>query len=90
VVAGITNQAEGLRRSIVGYSTKLHVITDSLVNPIDFVLTKGQNSDIGQDQRLAELTPTGPETFMTNKYYDCDTLIAAIDKKYDRCYSFNI
>ena len=36
--AGSTNQAEGLGRSVGGYSTKLHAITDGLGNPIDFVL----------------------------------------------------
>jgi hypothetical protein len=50
--AGSTNQAEGLGRSVGGYYTKLHAITDGLSNPIDFALTQGQASDIGQGQRF--------------------------------------
>jgi hypothetical protein len=62
-----------------------------LGNPIDFVLTQGQASDIGQGQRLVELTPTGTQAFMADKSYDCDWLIDAIEqKKYDRCDSLKI
>jgi transposase len=79
--AGSTNQAEGLGRSVGGYSTKLYAITDGLGNPIDFVLTQGQASDIGQGQRLVELTPIRTEAFMADKSYDCDALIAAIEQE---------
>jgi hypothetical protein len=52
-----------------------------LGNPIDFVLTQGQASDIGQGQRLVELTPTGTQAFMADKFYDCDWLIDAIEQE---------
>ena len=68
--AGSTNPAEGLGRSVGRYITKLHVITDGLGNLIDFVLTQGQASDIGQGQRLVELTPTGIQAFMADKKYN--------------------
>ncbi len=76
VAAGSKNQAEGLGRSVGGYSTKLLAITDGSGNHIDFVLTQGQASDI-----LVELTPTGTEAFMADKSYDCDALIAAIEQE---------
>jgi transposase len=43
---GSTMEAEALRRSRGGFGTKIHAITDGLGNPLDFVLTGGQASDI--------------------------------------------
>ena len=42
---------------------------------------QGQASDIGQGQRLVELTPTGTQAFMADKFYDCDWLIDAIEQE---------
>ena len=60
-----------------------------LGNPIDFVLTQGQASNIGQGQRLVELTPTGTQAFISDKFYDCDAIeqenmIAVISSKSNR------
>jgi transposase len=69
---------EALGRSRGGFSTKVHTITDALGNPLDFVLTGGQASDIGQAEVLLQMTPAGTESFVGDKGYDADALIQAI------------
>ena len=56
-------EAEALGRSRGGFGTKIHAITDALGNPLDFVLTGGQASDIGQADTLLGLTPEGAKAF---------------------------
>ena len=41
-------QAQALGRSRGGFSTKIHLTVDGLGNPLRFVLTAGQDADIGQ------------------------------------------
>jgi transposase len=79
--AGSTASAEALGRSRGGFGTKVHALTDALGNPLDFVLTGGQTSDIGQAGRLLELTPEGTEAFVGDKGYDSDALIQAIEAR---------
>ncbi|QFY43791.1 IS5 family transposase [Candidatus Methylospira mobilis] len=50
---------EALGRSKGGFGTKIHAITDALGNSLEFVLTGGQASDIGQAETLPALTPSG-------------------------------
>ena len=45
---GSNAEAEALGRSKGGFTTKIHAITDALGNPLDFILTGGQSSDVGQ------------------------------------------
>jgi hypothetical protein len=58
-VAGSSFEAGALGRSKGGFTTKIHAITDALGNPLDFILTGGQASDIGQAGALLQLTPAG-------------------------------
>lgn len=71
-------EEEALGRSRGGFSTKIHAITDALGNPLDFILTGGQASDIGQAEKLLELTPEGAQALGGDKGYDSDRFIAAI------------
>jgi len=48
---------------------------------LNFTLTPGQVSDIGQAQTLLELTPQGAEAFLADKGYDCDAFVDAIKNK---------
>ena len=73
--------AEALGRSRGGFGTKVHAITDALGNPLDFVLTGGQASDIGKADRWLELTPEGTEAFVGDKGYDSDALVQAIEAR---------
>lgn len=76
--AGSCAEAEALGRSRGGFGTKIHALTDALGYPLDFVLTGGNASDIGQAQTLLELTPAGAAAFGGDKGYDSDALRAAI------------
>jgi hypothetical protein len=62
--AGSDAETEALGRSKGGFTTKIHAITDGLGNPLDFSLTAGQASDIGQGEALLELTPAGAEAIL--------------------------
>jgi hypothetical protein len=43
---------EALGRSCGGFGTKIHLAVDGLGNPVEFTLTAGQESDIGQAEAL--------------------------------------
>jgi transposase len=74
-------EAEALGRSRGGFGTKIHDITDALGNPLHFVLTGGQASDMDQAETLLELTPAGAEAFVGDKGYDRDALVQAIEAR---------
>ena len=48
-------EAEGLGRSKGGFSTKIHAKVDALGNPLKFMLTPGQASDVVQAKALLEV-----------------------------------
>ena len=50
--AGLFQEREALGRSKGGFSTKIHALTDALGNPLKFILTPGQQSDIKQANQL--------------------------------------
>jgi transposase len=70
--ADSTAEAEALGRSRGGFTTKIHAVTDALGNPLDFILTAGQASDVGQAESLLALTPEGVEALLGDKGYDSD------------------
>jgi transposase len=76
--ASSTADQEALGRSRGGFSTKIHAVTDALGNPLAFVLTGGQASDIGQAQRL--ITPlTSAAAVIADKGYDANELVIFLD-----------
>ena len=66
-------QEQALGRSRGGFSTKVHALTDALGNPLRFILTGGQNSDIGQAENL--LAGIQAEAVLADKGYDADALL---------------
>ena len=76
---GSDAQTQALGRSSGGFSTKIHTLTDALGNPLAFILTAGQASDIGQARALLQLTPQGAEALLGDKGYDSDPFIQAIE-----------
>ena len=65
------DQASG--RSKGGFTTKIHVMTDALGNPLDFILTGGQAADVTQAYVLVEGVQA---TYaLMDKAYDADKLI---------------
>jgi transposase len=76
--AGSRAEIEALGWSTGGFTTKIHAITDGLGNPLDVILTGGQDSDIGQAEALLQLTPVGAAALLGDKSYDSDAFIKAI------------
>ena len=52
--AGLFQERESLGRSKGGFSCKIHALTDALGNPLNFILTAGQKSDITQANLLTK------------------------------------
>ena len=62
-----------LGRSRGGFSTKVHALTDALGSPLRFILTGGQESDIGQAANLLEGIQAA--ALLADKGYDADALL---------------
>lgn len=74
-------EAEAPGRSRGGCGTQIHAITDALGNPLDFVPTGRQASDIGQAETLLGLTPEGAEALGGDKGHDSDALVQTIEAR---------
>jgi transposase len=74
---GSSAELKALRRSRGGFSTKIHAVTDALGNPLAFVLTGGQASDIGQAERLIGDFPA--EAVIGDKGYDSELSSLSLD-----------
>ena len=79
--AGSCAENEALGRSCGGFGTKIHAVTDAPGNPLDFILTGGQASDIGQAEALLQLTPEGAQALAADKGYDSDKFVAALEAR---------
>jgi transposase len=66
-----------LGRSRGGFGTKLHIAVDGLGNPVEFILTGGQEADINQGVALIE--GHDAEVVIADKGYDGDDFVAAIE-----------
>ncbi len=64
-------------RSRGGFGTKLHIAVDGLGNPVEFLLTGGQEADINQGEALID----GHEAkaVIADKGYDGNVFVAAIE-----------
>ena len=71
IAGGRGDQALG--RSRGGFSTKIHIIVDALGNPVEFVLTAGQEADVTQAGPLIEGHPAGAD--ILDKAYDSDAVV---------------
>lgn len=79
--ASSSAETEALERSKGGFTTKIHAITDALGNPLDFILTGGQASDIGQAENLLALTKESAAALLGDKGYDSDAFIQKLTEK---------
>ena len=71
-----SQEREALGRSRGGFTTKIHATVDGLGNPLKFILTPGQRSDISQAEALsANLSNTA---LIGDKAYDCDDFITSL------------
>jgi transposase len=64
-------EQEALGKSKGGFTCKIHTLVDALGNPLRFVLTSGQRSDITQGAILIENIHNA--NILADKGYDCDT-----------------
>ena len=69
------NEAMGKSRG--GLSTKIHAAVDALGNPVRFILTAGQHSEIKQANPLIE--GFSANYVIADKGYDADAFIEAIE-----------
>jgi transposase len=67
---------EALGRSKGGFSTKIHILTDALGNPLKFALTPGQRNDITQAKSLCQSISNA--IVIADKGYDCDDFIVTL------------
>jgi transposase len=79
--AGSTADAEALGRSRGGFTTKIHATVEALGLPLDFELTGGQASDIGQADTLLARIPEGAGALVGDKGYDSDDFVQAVEAK---------
>jgi transposase len=68
-----------LGRSRGGFGTKLHIAVDGLGNPVEFVLTGGQESDVKQGAALIDGHQA--DAVIADKSYDSDAFVATIEGK---------
>ena len=66
-------------RSRGGFGTKLHIAVDGLGNPVEFVLTGGQEADINQGPALIE--GHDAKAVIADKGYDGDDFVATIEAR---------
>ena len=64
-------------RSRGGFGTKLHIAVDGSGNPVEFILTGGQEADINQGVPSIEGHDTG--AVIADRGYDGDEFVAAIE-----------
>ena len=74
---GQSDQALG--RSRGGFSTKIHIAVDALGNPVEFLLTPGQEADVSQGEALIE--GHDPGAVIADKGYDSDPLVKRIEAR---------
>jgi transposase len=70
---------QALGRSRGGFGTKLHIAVDGLGNPVEFILTGGQEADINQGPALIE--GHDAKAVIADKGYDGDDFVATIEAR---------
>jgi transposase len=66
-------EERAIGKSVAGNTSKIHMVTDSSGNPIDFEITEGQLHDIQMATELVERTPHSDYT-VADKGYDGEYL----------------
>ena len=62
-----------------GFSTKIHILVDALGNPVEFILTGGQEADVTQAEPLMQGHET--DAVIADKAYDSDAIIDAAKRQ---------
>lgn len=72
------NDSQALGRSVGGFSTKIHVVVDSLGNPLRMILTGGQKAD--SPQAISLLIGFEFKSVLADRGYDSNQLLKFIAK----------
>jgi transposase len=62
-----------------GFSTKIHIVVDALGNPVEFILTGGQEADVKQAEPL--MRGHKADAVIADKAYDSDAIIDAAKRQ---------
>ena len=62
-----------------GFSTKIHILVDALGNPVQFILTGGQEADVNQAEALMQ--GHRADAAIADKAYDCARVVAAAERQ---------
>jgi transposase len=68
-----------LGRSRGGFSTKVHIAVDALGNPVEFILTGGQEADVTQAEPL--INGHEADAYILDKAYDSDAVVKAAQRR---------
>ena len=66
-------------RSRGGFSTKIDILVDALGNPVEFILTGGQEADVTHAEQLMKGQKAG--AFIADKAYDSDAVVRAAKRQ---------
>ena len=66
-------------RSRGGFSTKIHISVDALGNPVEFILTGGQEADVTQAEPLIEAHEA--DAYILDKAYDSGAVVRAAQRR---------
>ena len=73
------NGAQAIGRSRGGLTTKIHALVDALGNPVEVMLSPGQDHDLTCAEALIEAVDPG--ALIADKAFDADPFIGALDAR---------
>ena len=62
-----------------GFSTKIHILVDALGNPVEFILTGGQQADVTQAEALMQEHQA--DAVIADKAYDSGAVVDAAKRQ---------
>ena len=71
-----SQEEQALGRSCGGFSTKIHALVDALGNPVDFILTPGNNHDVTEAENLTKNLEN--TALIADKGYDSQDFIDSL------------
>ena len=66
-------------RTRVVFPTRIHISDDALANPVEFILTGGQEADVTQAEPLIEAHEA--DAYILDKAYDSDAVVRAAQRR---------
>ena len=73
------NGPQAIGRSRGGLTTKIHALVDALGNPVELMLTPGQDHDLTCAEPLIDSAE--PDALLGDKAYDADSLIDILNQR---------